>query len=74
MPPKAEAPMKTGSNPKRPVRASGKASAAKAMKCKILSLSWVAGASKGQSNATVSVSVTMTVRGISRDFRICKGV
>jgi hypothetical protein len=30
--------MKTGSSPMRPVRASGKASAAKAMKCTSLSL------------------------------------
>ena len=38
MPPKTLAPMKTGSKPKRPVRASGKASTVNAMKCKSLSL------------------------------------
>ena len=56
-PPKALAPMKTGSRPKRPVRASGKASAAKAMKWTILSLPAGAGGgwSRGQSIATVSV-------------------
>ena len=37
-PPKALAPRKTGNSPKRPVRASGKASAAKATKCTSLSL------------------------------------
>jgi len=72
MPPKALAPMKTGSNPKRPVRASGKARAAKAMKCTSLSLPSGAGggASKGQSIATVRVSVTASVRGMSRYLRI----
>ena len=37
-PPKALAPIKTGRSPMRPVRASGKASAAKAMKCNSLSM------------------------------------
>ena len=75
-PPKALAPMKTGSRPIRPVRASGKASAAKAMKCTSLSLPSGAGggASKGQSIATVRVSVTIMVRGMSRYLRIGRGV
>ena len=68
--------MNTGSKPMRPVRASGKASAAKAMKCTSFSLPSGAGggASKGQSMATVSVSVTASVRGMSRYFRIRRGV
>lgn len=71
-PPKALAPMKTGSRPKRPVRASGKASAAKAMRCTSLSLPSGAGggASRGQSIATVRVSVTTMVRGMSRYLRM----
>ena len=71
-PPKALAPMNTGSSPMRPVRASGKASAAKAMKCTSLSLPSGAGggASRGQSIATVRVSVTMIVSGMSRYLRI----
>ena len=75
-PPKALAPMNTGSRPMRPVRASGKASAAKAMKCTNLSLPYGAGggASRGQSIATVRVSVTAMVRGMSRYLRICRGV
>ena len=75
-PPKALAPMNTGSSPMRPVRASGKASAAKAMKCTSLSLPSGAGggASRGQSIATVRVSVTMIVSGMSRYLRICEGV
>ena len=76
MPPKALAPMKTGRSPMRPVRASGKASAAKAMKCTSLSLPSGAGggASSGQSIATVRVSVTISVRGMSRYLRIRRGV
>ena len=75
-PPKAEAPMKTGSRPMRPVRASGKASAAKAMKCTNLSLPSGAGCgwSRGHSIATVRESVTMSVRGISRYLRISQSV
>ncbi len=75
-PPKALAPMKTGSSPKRPVRASGKARAAKAMKCTSLSLPFGAGggASRGQSIATVRVSVTASVSGMSRYLRIRQGV
>ena len=71
-PPKALAPMKTGSRPKRPVRASGKASAAKAVKWTILSLPAGAGGgwSRGQSIATVSAKRTMSVRGMSRYLRI----
>ena len=71
-PPKALAPTRTGSKPKRPVRASGKASAAKAMKCTSLSLPSGAGggASRGQSIATLRVSVTTMVRGMSRYLRI----
>ena len=70
-PPKAEAPMKTGKRPMRPVRASGKASAAKAIRWTSLSLlsAW-GGWSRGQSIATVSISVTMRVRGMSRFLRI----
>lgn len=37
-PPKTLAPTKTGMSPMRPVRASGKASAAKAMRCTSLSV------------------------------------
>ena len=75
-PPKALAPTKTGSRPMRPVRASGKESAAKAMKCTSLSLPSGAGsgASMGQSIATVRVSVTIMVRGMSRYLRIRWGV
>ena len=71
-PPKALAPMMTGIRPKRPVRASGKASAAKAMKWTILSLPAGAGGgwSRGQSIATVSVKRTMSVRGMSRYLRM----
>ena len=71
-PPNALAPMKTGSRPMRPVRASGKASAAKAMRCTSLSLPSGAGGggSRGQSIATVMVSVTASVRGMSRCLRI----
>ena len=65
--------MNTGSSPKRPVRASGKASAAKAMKCTNLSLPSGAGGgvSRGQSIATVRVSVTIMVMRMSRFLRIC---
>ena len=72
-PPKAHAPRKTGNSPKRPVRASGKASAAKAMKWTSLSVPSGAcgGLSMGQSIATVSVSVTISVRGMSSYLRIC---
>ena len=75
-PPKALAQIKTGSSPKRPVRANGKASAAKATKCTTLSVSSGAGggASMGQSIATISVSVTATVKGMSRYLRIRWGV
>ena len=71
-PPKALAPMNTGSRPRRPVRASGKASAAKAMRCTSLSLpsGTGGGASIGQSIATVRVSVAASVRGMSRYLRI----
>ena len=71
-PPKALAPTKTGSSPKRPVRASGKASTAKATRCTSLSLSSGAwgGAFMGQSIATVRVSVTASVRGMSRYLRM----
>ena len=68
--------MKTGIKPKRPVRASGKASDAKAMKCTSLSLPSGAGGgwSSGQSIATVRVSVTTMVRRMSRFLRIRRGV
>ena len=74
-PPKAEAPMKTGNRPKRPVLARGKASAAKAIRWTSLSLPFSAGGgwSRGQSIATVSMSVTMRVRGMSRYLRIKRG-
>ena len=76
IPPYALAPMKTGIKPKRPVRASGKASAAKAMKCTNLSLPSGAGGgwSSGQSIAIVRVSVTIMVRRMSRFLRIRRGV
>ena len=75
-PPYTLAPMKTGSNPRRPVRASGKASAAKAMKCTSLSLPSGAGggASKGQSIAIVRASKTAMVRRMSRFLRIRRGL
>ena len=75
-PPNALAPRKTGNSPKRPVRASGKASAAKAMRWTSLSLPSGAGGgwSMGQSIATDRVSVTISVRGMSRYLRICEGV
>ena len=76
VPPKTLAPMKTGSKPKRPVRASGKASTVNAMKCKSLSLPSGArgGASRGQSIATVRMSVTAIVSGMSRYLRIRRSV
>ena len=75
-PPKELAPTNTGSRPTRPVRASGKASAAKAMKCTSLSLPSGAGggASIGQSIATVRVSVIIMVRWMSRYLRIRRRV
>ena len=71
-PPKALAPINTLSSPRRPVRASGKASAAKAMKCTSLSLPSGAGggASSGHSMATLRVRPTMSVRGISKYLRM----
>ena len=74
--PYALAPMKTGIKPKRRVRASGKASAAKAMKCTNLSLPSGAegGVSKGQSIAMVRVSFTIMVRRMSRFLRIRWGL
>ena len=67
--------MKTGNSLKRPVRASGKASAAKAMRCTSLSLPGAGGgASIGQSIATVRVSVTPSVRGMSRYLGTCRGI
>ena len=73
---KALAPRKTGNSPKRPVRAKGKARAAKAIKWTSLSLPSGAGGgwSMGQSIATISASVTISVRGMSRYLRICGGV
>ena len=74
-PPKALAPINTGNNPNRPVLARGKESAAKAMRCTILSLpSGVGGgASKGQSIVTVRVRVKIRVIGMSRYLRIMRG-
>ena len=73
--PKKVAPMNTGRRPKRPVRARGKASAAKAMTCVSLSLPSGAGGgwSNGQSIVRVSIIVTMSVRGISRYWRTSQG-
>ena len=75
-PPKAEAPIKTGNRPMRPVRARGKASAAKAIRWTSLSLPSGAGGgwSRGHSNATVNMIVTISVRGMSRYLRICNRV
>ena len=75
MPPKATAYKKTGISPMRPVRASGKARAAKATMCKSLSLPSGAGGgwSSGQSMAIVRMAVTISVRGISRYLRIMRG-
>ncbi len=75
IPPKALAPKSTGNNPIRPVLARGKESAAKAIMCTNLSLPFGAdgGVSKGQSIAIVTVSVTISVRGMSRYFRIRRG-
>ena len=64
-----------GQQAKRPVRAIGKASAAKAIRWKSLSLpsgAW-GGCSRGNSMATVSMSVAMRVRGMSRYLRIKQG-
>ena len=71
-PPKALAPTNTGSKPKRPVLARGKESAAKAKRWTILSLpsGTGGGTSKGHSMEIVSMTVTISVRGISRYFRI----
>ena len=71
-PPKALAPINTLSSPSRPVRASGKASAAKAIRCTSLSLPSGAGggASSGHSMATVRVRPTMSVSGISKYLRM----
>ena len=76
MPPKALAPMNTGSRPRRPVRANGNESAANATRCTSLSLPSGAGggASSGHSIATVRASVTISVRGMSRYLRIRRGV
>ena len=76
IPPKALAPTNTGVNPMRPVLASGKESAAKAMRCTNLSLPSGAGggASKGQSIATVKIRVMMRVIGMSRYLCIVRGV
>jgi hypothetical protein len=72
MAPKVLAPINTGSRPNRPVRASGKARAAKAMKCTSLSppSGTGGGASSGQCIAVVRTVVTATVRGMSRYLRI----
>ena len=72
MPPKALAPMKTGSSPMRPVRDSGKAGAAKAIKCTSLSLPSGGGGSwsMGESIATVSVRKTMKVKDMLSYLRI----
>ena len=66
-PPKALAPMKTGNRPIRPVRASGKVSAAKAMKWTNLSLFSDAGGGwrSGQSMQIIRMNVTIKVRGMS---------
>ena len=71
-PPKALAPINTLSSPSRPVRASGKASAAKAIKCTSLSLPLGVGggASSGHSMATVRMRPTMSVSGISKYLRM----
>jgi hypothetical protein len=71
-PPKALAPMNTATSPRRPVRASGKASAAKAIKCTSLSLpsGTGGGASRGQSMAILRVIAKKAVRGMSRYLRM----
>lgn len=73
-PPKAVAPINTGSNPKRLVLERGKDSAANAKRCTSLSLPSGAGGGvfKGQSIAIVSVVVTISVSGMSRYLRISK--
>jgi hypothetical protein len=72
-PPNALAPMKMSKRLTRLVRARGKARAANATRCTSLSLPLGVGGdwSIGQSIATVRMSVTMSVRGISKYFRIC---
>ena len=72
-PPKALAPIKTGSSPKRPVRARGKARATNAIKCNILSLplGLRGGCSVGQRIATNTVIMIANVRGMSRYLRTC---
>ena len=71
IPPKTLAPMKTESKLNLPVRASGKARAAKAKKCTSLSApsnAWCG--SMGQSIASVSVVIIIRVNGMSRCLRI----
>ena len=65
MAPKALAPMRTGITPNRPVRASGKARATKAMKCTSLLAPSDAGggASSGQSIAVVRTVAITVVKG-----------
>ena len=72
VPPNALAPINTRSSPRRPVRARGKASAAKAMKCTSLSLPSGAGGgvSSGHSMATVRVRPIMSVSGMSKYLRM----
>jgi len=71
-PPKALAPINTLGSPRRPVRARGKASAAKAMRCTSLSLpsGKGGGASSGHSMATVRARPTISVSGMSKYLRM----
>ena len=71
-PPNALAPINTPKSPKRPVRAKGKASTAKAIKCTSLSLPSCTGggAFSGHSMATVRARPTMSVSGISKYLRM----
>ena len=75
-PPKTVAPMKTGRRPRRPVRARGKASAAKGDDVRELVAPlrcWGRLGSNGQSIVRASTIVTMSVRGISSYWRTRQG-
>ena len=70
--PKTLAPTNTGSSPKWPVLERGKERDANAKRCTSLLLPSGAGGVcfRGQRMATVTIVVTMTVKGISRYLRI----
>ena len=71
MPPKMLAPMKTGSNPNRPVRDNGKARTVNAIKCTTLSTQKgvSVGLPSGQSIIISKNRLIIAVAGISRYLR-----